>query len=192
MPTMKLRILILGFWLTGGLFAAQGQAITRGTIVFADYEQVLTNYFKAKLANDQLQQMLESFNRERAILLIQFDKYQEELKELRGGILKENLEPAEKEKIRKDIDAKLIEVRKHEERIASFNEIQTKRWEEQNRRIRGTLMEEIAEKLAALMKARGYLAVFDRSQVNDKGAPSVLYLDPQADITADLIAEVNK
>ncbi|HMP90641.1 MAG TPA: OmpH family outer membrane protein [Kiritimatiellia bacterium] len=164
----------------------------RGAIAFVDYEQVFTNFFKTKLANDQLNSLLDGINRERVIMATQFDILQNEIKKLRAQILEENVTEADVRNIRTHMDAKVVELRSLEERISTFNEAQKRRWEEQNRRIRANLMTEIREKLAPFYKSRGYLAVVDLSQVNDKGVPAVLYVDDRAVITKEAIAEVNK
>ncbi|HMO51306.1 MAG TPA: OmpH family outer membrane protein [Kiritimatiellia bacterium] len=182
--------ILVGAWLAVAPFA-DGQ-VMRGGIVFADYEALFTNYFKTKLANDQLQQMMDAINRERAMLVIRFDQMQEELRDLRRRLLEDELSESAKDNIRRRIDARLGDLRRHEERIDQFNESQARRWEEQNRRIRSNLSSEIQGKIAAYLKNRGFLAVVDRSQVNERGVPVLLYVDPKADITDDLIAEINK
>ena len=164
----------------------------RSTIAFVDYEQVFTNFFKTKLANDQLNEMLESINRERAIMMAQFETLQTERNVLREGMIKEGLDEAARQNLRRRMDTNVADTRRLEERISTFNEAQARRWDEQNRRIRGNLMAEIRDRLASFYKARGFLAVVDLSQANEKGVPAVLYLDERADITRDAIIEVNK
>lgn len=188
---MKWMVPILLLLYAGGM-DARGQMVTRGTMAFVNYEQVFTNYFKTKLSSVQLQEMMDTINRERAIMVLQFDNLQDELKKLRAKVIEGDANSPEKDTLRRQIDTRLIEVRRLEDRIKNFNETQTKRWDEQSKRIRDNLMEEIRGKMQAYIKLKGYLAVVDSSQVNEKGVPTVLYLDEGADITSDVIAEINK
>lgn len=171
---------------------ASAQMVTRGTIAFVNYEQVFTNYFKTKLSSVQLQEMMDSMNRERAIMVLQFDNLQDELKKLRARALDAAVTDEEKDTLRRQIDARLIELRQLEGRIKNFSETQNKRWDEQSKRIRGNLMEEIREKMNAYLQLKGFLAVVDTSQQNEKGVPAVLYVDEGANITRDVIEAINK
>jgi Skp family chaperone for outer membrane proteins len=187
----------ISYWLFAALFLFCGQIASaqpseRGTVAFVDFEQVFTNYFKTKLANDQLLEMSDSINRERASMVMQFDQLQKEYEALRDKIIKETPVDPELTKIRREIDEKVVAIRRLDERIVKYNESQEKRWDEQNRRIRNSLVEEIREKINGYIVAKGYRAVVDSSQVNEKNIPIVLFVDPEADITAAVIAELNK
>lgn len=170
----------------------RAQVSARGTVAFVDFEQVFTNYFKTKLSNDQLQEMSDTINREQAKMLLQFDLLQKEFKELREKALSEDLIESDRAEYRQELDQRLVEIRRQEEKIKYFNDTQQKRWEEQNKRIRGELVDELRRKIGAFGKARGYVAVLDGNQKNDKGVPSALYFDPGNDVTQDVITYVNE
>lgn len=164
----------------------------RGSIAFVDFEQVFTNYFKTKLYNDQLQELSDSINREQAKMLSQFDLLQKEYKDLRDKALSKDLIESDRAEYREDLDARLIEIRRQEEKIKYFSESQQKRWDEQNTRIRGEIVEELRLKISAFGKARGFAAVLDGTRKNEKGVPSALYYDPENDVTLDAIKYVNE
>jgi len=177
--------------LAGAVPSAHAQP-PRQHIAFADFERVFTNYFKTKLAYDQLQQMIDSMNRERAVMLVQFDQTQEEIKSMRTLLSQPETESGQHAQTRKRIDAALVELRKLEDRIKKFGENQAKREDEQRRRIRDTMTREIRGRMQEFARTRGYTAVVDASQVDSRGMPAVYYLDPAADITADIETEINK
>jgi len=164
----------------------------RGSIAFVDFEQVFTNYFKTKLYNDQLQELSDSINREQAKMLSQFDLLQKEYKDLRDKALSKDLIESDRAEYREDLDARLIEIRRQEEKIKYFSESQQKRWDEQNTRIRGEIVEELRLKISAFGKTRGFAAVLDGTRKNEKGVPSALYYDPENDVTLDAIKYVNE
>jgi len=188
---MKSWWCMLGFCVVVCAGEAHAQS-ARGAIVFVDFEQIFTNYFKTKLYNDQLQELSDSINREQAKMLTQFDLLQKEFKDLRDKALSEDLIESDRAEYRKDLDARLIDIRRHEEKITYFNETQPKRWEEQNKRIRGELMDELRKKIGAFGKARGYAAVLDGAWKNDQDVPSALYYAPENDATQDAIRYVNE
>lgn len=165
---------------------------SRGPIAFIDFEQVFTNYYKAKLSNEQLLEMSDAINREQAKMMLQFDALQRELKDLRDKVMQEGLVESDKRSLRADLDAKLVELRRQEEKIKYFNETQQKRWQEQNTRVRGEIISELRKKLAAFGKARRFQAIIDSSQINDRGVPGALYFDPEFDVTAQAILYVNE
>jgi Skp family chaperone for outer membrane proteins len=173
-------------------FTAQAQTAARSPVAFVHYETVFTNYYKTRLANVQLQEMLDAIGRERVIMLAQFDQVQQELKNLRLQVVEEGRGEEDIQSLRRRIDARLVEARALEERIKSFNETQEQRWSDQNRRIRADLMEEIAGKMKTYLRGRGFAAVVDSSLVSAKDVPAVLYLDDSADITADVIKALNE
>lgn len=172
--------------------APEAPSPTRGTVVFVHFEQVFTNYYKTRLANDQLLELSDSINRERAVMVAEYDQMQKDYTALRERLLASDLPGEEADTLRTELDEKLLALKRQEERIETFNQAQETRWIEQNRRIRNNLVEDIQKRMSRFMKARGYLAVVDRSQVNDKNVPAVLYVDETADITQTLIQELNK
>jgi len=161
-------------------------------VVFVDFEQVFTNFYKTKLANDQLLEMSDGINREQVRMQVEFDMLQVQFKNYRDQAMQAGLSETNVVQLRKKADESLIEMRRIEERIKQFGQTQQKRWEEQNRRIRNSLIDELREKIARHGKAKGYLAVIDRAQVSEKGVPAVLYQDEEADVTLEVIEEVNR
>ena len=180
-------ILLFGF---GQIASAQPGG--HDTIVFVDFEQVFTNFYKTKLANDQLNDMADSINRERAAMVTQYDQLQKEFKEMRDSIVGTNAEEAVLNDMRTKMDEKLVALRRLDEKIVKFNEAQQKRWESQSKRIREGLTDEIRDKMKGYLKAKSYLAVVDSSQINEKNVPSVLFVDDRVDITKDVIDALNK
>jgi len=185
---MVVWLLLIGCCLTD----ARAQGVTRGTIAFVNYEQVFTNYFRTKLANDQIQEMLAGIDRERALMVMAYDRMQDEMKELKATLIKPDTRPETKDSLRRQIDTKVAELKQLENRVKNFNESQNKRVEEQNRRMRSNIMGELKEKIATYAQAKGYLAIVDSSQSNDKGVPTLLYLDDRSDITREVIEEANR
>lgn len=200
---MNLRTLVVAMALLAAGWAGVPDALAqpdfsqppvpvRSRIVFADFGQVFTNYYKTRLANDQLLELAEGINRERARMQVEFDALQKQLRDLRDQAMAADLTEPEREKLRREADQRLVDMRRIEDRIRQFSQAQEKRWEEQNRRIRTSLIDDVRSRISAYGKARGYLAIFDKAQVDDKGIPAVLYQDESVDVTQELIQNLNK
>ena len=164
----------------------------RSRIVFADFGQVFTNYYKTRLANDQLLELAEGINRERARMQVEFDTLQKQLRDLRDQAMAADLAEPERDKLRREADQRLVDMRRVEDRMRQFSQAQENRWEEQNRRIRSSLIDDVRNRISAYGKARGFLAIIDKAQVDDKGVPAVLYQDDSVDVTQELIQNLNK
>ena len=136
--------------------------------------------------------MAEAVHRERTLIVARFDALQTSIKNTRARMLEKDLPEEEKITLRQQVDDQLVELRRLEERIKTFNESQTRRMAVQEHRIRTDIMNAIVPKIGAYAHARGYLAVIDRSQTNEQGVASVLYIDERADITDALITEFNQ
>lgn len=186
------RILVRIFVFVLALLAVCPAARAQPKIVFVDFEQVFTNYYKTKLANDQLLEMSDGMNREQVRMQVEFDMLQVQFKNFRDQAMQDGLSETNVVHLRRKADESLIEMRRIEQRIKQFGQTQQKRWEEQNRRIRNNLIEELRDKIARHGKARGYLAIIDRAQMSEKGVPAVLYQDEEADVTLEVIDEVNR
>lgn len=186
------RLLVLVMLLLGAGTTASAQTTTRTKIGFVDFEQVFTNYYKTKLANDQLLEMSDAINREQVRMQIEFDMLQQQFRTFRDQAMQPDLTETNRTGLRKQADESLIAMRRLEERIKLFGQTQQKRWDEQNRRIRNTLIDDLREKIARYGKVNAYLAIIDRTQADDKGVPAVLYQDEEADLTSAIIEHVNR
>jgi Skp family chaperone for outer membrane proteins len=185
------RLLVLAMLLLGAGTTASAQT-TRTKIGFVDFEQVFTNYYKTKLANDQLLEMSDGINREQVRMQIEFEMLQKQFRDFRDEAMQPDLTETNRVGLRKQADESLVAMRRLEERIKLFSKTQQKRWEEQNRRIRNTLINDLREKIARYGKANAFLAIIDRTQADDKGVPAVLYQDEEADLTSAIIEHVNR
>lgn len=164
----------------------------RGMVAVADFDAVYTNYFKTRLANDQLLEMSDGINREKSRMQVLFLEREQKFRELRDRAMQEELSEAERSDIRVEADENMVEMRRLEQRIKEYNESQQKLLDEQTRRIRGNLIDEIRERIRRYATDNGILMILDRSQVDDGGVPAVLFRDDTVDLTTEIINEINR
>lgn len=171
--------------------AAHAQSM-RGRVAVVDFEKLLASYYRTKLANDQLQELSDGINREQARMQMDYDALEKQFRALRDQIIQAGVAEANRAELRRKADENLVEMRRLEERIKTYTESQKKVWDEQNRRIRANLIEDLTEKIERYGKSFGYLVILDKSQMSERGIPAVLYRDEGTDITDDLIKQVNR
>ncbi len=159
---------------------------------FVDLDTVFTNFYKTKLANNQIQEQVEEFVDERTELVTTYESMQADYKDMRDKALNTALSEEVRAEMRRDAEEKLIEMRDQESKIRRFNESTSRKIEEQKFRMRTRIVEEIQEKLQEYSKSQGYMFVLDTSGVNMNGVSSVIYYDERYDITEDVITLLNK
>jgi Skp family chaperone for outer membrane proteins len=164
----------------------------RGMIAVADFDEVYTNYFKTRLASDQLAEMSDGINREKTRMQVLFLEHEKKFRDLRDRAMEEEISEAERTDVRTEADENMVEMRRLEQRIKEYNQSQQKLLDEQTRRIRGNLIEEIRERIRKYAIDNGILIIIDRSQVDDTGVPAILFRDDNVDITAEIINEINR
>jgi len=188
---LKLRTWILA--LAAGLaLTAHAAGPETGSVKFIDLDKVFNEYYKTKLADAQLKEQAEEFNQERAKLVESYEAMQKEFNEARDQSASPALEDEARNKLRSQAEEKLIEIREQEQKIRNFDNSRRKQLEEQGRRMRKRIVDEIKEKVQAHARNQGYLSVIDTSGQSLNGVAIVLYVDDKADLTADMIAILNK
>jgi hypothetical protein len=95
-------------------------------------------------------------------------------------------EEARNEK-RNEAEEKLVELREMEGKIRRFEESRRRQLDEQMKRVRDKLVEEIKTTISTYAKTQGYTAVLDSSGENLNGVPSVLHFDARLDITTAVV-----
>jgi len=162
------------------------------SIVFVDLDSVFTNYHKTKTAEAQLKEQADEIKAERATLVKQFEKVEAEYKALRGQAQNTALSEDARNLKRAEAEDKLIEVRDMEGKIRRLEESAQRKIDEQSRRARKRLVEEINGMIRTYALTRNYTAIIDISGESLNGVPTVVYYNPNLDITAELIALVNR
>jgi len=168
-----------------GTVAAQDRDMR---LAFVRLDRVFSEYYKTRLADTRLKAQAEEFNKERQGLIAEFQKLQTEYNALR----EEALNTALSEEVRSLAEEKLLGVREQEARIKRFDELRSKQIEDQTRRMRRNIVEEIREAVREYARAQGFDAVLDASGQTLNGVESVVFFSEKLDITAAVIEAINK
>ena len=183
------KIVALAIMLAGLAVTARAQDVR---IAFVDMDKTFTEYYKTKLADAQLKDQAEEFKTERKKMVDSFQKLQADFDSMR----EESQNTALNEDVRNDkraaAEEKLVEIREQESKIRRYDESRQKQLDEQSRRMRNRLVDEIKVVIKSYSQSAGYTAVLDSSGNSMNGVGLVIYSDVKFDITSNIIDLLNK
>jgi len=183
------------FWLHAAVLFCAATLVGRAAdqkMVFINLDRAFNEFHKTKLADAQLKEQAEEFNEERRKLIADFEKLQEEFNALRDAAQDTALSEAVKTTKRDEAEDKLVELREFENRIRRFDEARRKQLDDQSRRMRKRIVDEILQTAQNYARVQGYQAVLDSSAQSMNGVEVVVYLDTRLDITDQVLDQLNK
>ena len=186
---MKKYLVVSAFVLLMGLlpvFAAEQ------SVVFINLDRAFNEFYKTKLADTQLKQQADEFNDERKTLVTDYEKIQKEFGVIRDEAQNTALSDDVRTEKRNLAEEKLVEVRDYESRIRRFDESRRKQLDDQSRRMRKRIVEEIQQIVKDYAQTQGYQAVIDSSGQSLNGVEIILYTDSKIDITDTVLGFLNK
>ncbi len=169
-----------------------GAAFGEGQTAYVDLQEVFKRFYKTQLAQDQIRQQADDIKMERDEIEEEVKVMKEEIEVLRTDSRDETLSKEIRENKRNQLEEKLVELQKKEQEMVDFEKLRRQQMEQQNTRMTKKLFDEIHEAVINYAKAQGYAAVIDRSAQSRIGTDAVLYVTPQMDITANVLAMLNQ
>jgi outer membrane protein len=186
---MKKCLVMSAFVLLMGLLPAFA---AEQSVVFINLDRAFNEFYKTKLADTQLKQQADEFNDERKTLVTDYEKLQKEFGVIRDEAQNTALSDDVRTEKRNLAEEKLVEVRDYESRIRRFDESRRKQLDDQSRRMRKRIVEEIQQIVKDYAQTQGYQAVIDSSGQSLNGVEIILYTDPKIDITDTVLGLLNK
>lgn len=191
MRSMRYITIVATCWLATGIYSQAVAQDLRNGIVFVDLDAVFTNYYKTRAAEAQLKEQADEIKDERKALIDQLEDLQAEYQAIRSQAQSSALNEEAQNQKRAQAEEKLIEVRDMESKIRRLEESAQRRMDDQSRRARKRLVEEINEIVREHALAKGYMAIIDRSGESLNGVPTVVYYNPELDVTSEIIGIIN-
>lgn len=161
-------------------------------IISVDLDKVFNEFYKTKLADAQLKEQAEEFKEERKTLVTNFKAMQDEFNSARDEAQNTGLSEDVRNQKRAEAEEKLVEIREQESKIRRFDESRQKQLDEQSRRMRKRLIDEISEVVQTYARQQGFSTVIDSSGDSLNGVSIVVYNDPRNDITDAVVELLNK
>jgi outer membrane protein len=183
-PAMKnLRLTLL----TVVLLAATAFSATAQTrVANVDMKKIFNNYWKTKQATTALENRKTDLRKEIKDMADGLDKAQADYKQLLDQSNDQAISSDERDKRKQAAADKAKEINSSKTALDQFQRQAEAQLADQSQRMSGNLVTEIQKAVADKAKAGGYTLV-----LNAANTEVVLYADSQADITDDVLAQLN-
>jgi outer membrane protein len=181
---------LIGFLALGGALTSTGQAQMKvGTI---DMQKVFTAYYKTHEAEDRLKDAQKAYKEELDQRMEAYKKNLDGINKLNEEINKPEQSSASKDQRAQERDSKISETKGLEKEISDFRTTREKQIQDQLKRMRDEIVEEIMKVVNDQVKTQNYDVVFDRSGFSANNiVPVLLYSKENYDFSESVITKLN-
>src|ERR1017187_4885427 len=176
-----------------------GSACAQSRIATVDLRKVFDGYWKTKQADVALKDRATDIEKDHKGMLDDWKKAKDEYQTLLTGANNQTLSFEEREKGKKSAEDKLKQIKDLEEQITQYERQARTTMDEQKKRMRDSILEEIRTAVNSKAKAAGYALVIDASAesgngnaaAGSPGTPVFLYVNNENDITTAVLDQLN-
>jgi Skp family chaperone for outer membrane proteins len=173
------------------LFVFSGTAWAQTRVATVDMRKLFDKYWKTETAQKALRERGGDLAKESTTLRENWKKDSEEYKKMLADANEQAISTEERDKRKQAAEAKLRDIRKSEEDIALFERQAKTQLEEQNRRMRENILNEIRTVVSARAKSAGYTLVLDTAADSANSTPVILYDNGDNDLTDAVLTQLN-
>jgi Skp family chaperone for outer membrane proteins len=120
-----------------------------------------------------------------------YQKSNEEYKKLLDSAGDQAVSTDERDKRKKSAETKLREIQEIESQVSQFDRTARANLNEQQRRMRDSILREIQEVIATKAKAAAYSIVLDTAAESINNTPILVYNNGENEITEDVLRQLN-
>ncbi len=171
--------------------ALSGAAADGQKIATIDLRKVFDSYWRTKQADANLKDQAADLEKERQVMMEQFQKGEANYKKLLDSANDQALSAAERDKRKKDAENELLNLRDMEARIKQFDTTSRTTLGEKQRRMRDNILQEIRDTVKARVKNTGHTLVIDSAAETVNGTPIVIFTAGTDDITDNVLSQLN-
>jgi len=168
-----------------------GSALAQSRLATVDLRKVFDGYWKTKKADLQLKERGTDMEKEYKTMWDDFKRAKDEYQTLLTDANNQVLSPEEREKRKKSAEEKLKQLKETEETIQQYNRQARTALDEQRKRMRDSILEEIRTALTTKAKSAGYMLVVDTAAETPNNTPVVLFSSNENDMTQAIIEDLN-
>src|ERR1039457_945261 len=176
-----------------------GSALAQGRIATVELRKVFDGYWKTKQADAALKDRAADIDKDHKNMIDDWKKAKDEYQTLLTGANNQTLSFEEREKGKKSAEDKLKQIKDLEEQITQYERQARTTLDEQKKRMRDSILEEIRTAVNSKAKAAGYALVIDASAesgngnaaAGSPGTPVFLYVNNENDITTAVLDQLN-
>src|SRR5208282_4617387 len=171
----------------------------QGRLATVDLHKVFDNYWKTKQADAALKDRAADIEKEHKSMLDDWKKAKVEYQTLLTEANNQTFSLEEREKRKKSAEDKFKQIKDSEDAITQYERQARTTLEEQKKRMRDVILEEIRTTINAKAKAAAYALVVDVSaesgngnpMAGSPGTPVFLYCNNENDITDAVLSQLN-
>jgi outer membrane protein len=168
-----------------------GTALAQGRLATVDLRKLFDGYWKTKKADAQLKERAADLEKEHKSMVDDWKKGKEEYSTLLADANNQVLSPEERDKRKKSAEDKLKQLKENEDTIQQYERQARTTLDEQRKRMRDSILEEIKTALTAKAKSAGYALVIDTAAESANATPVVLYSNNENDMTEAVLEQLN-
>jgi outer membrane protein len=183
-----LRIVVPALLLIS-LMGASARA--QGRLATVDLRKVFDGYWKTKQADAALKDRAADIDKEHKNMIEDWKKAKEDYQTLLTEANNQTLSIEEREKRKKSAEDKFKQIKDSEDAIAQYERQARTTLDEQRKRMRDSIVEEIRTTVNGKAKAAGYALVIDTMAESANNTPVVLYSNNENDMTQVVLAQLN-
>jgi outer membrane protein len=167
-------------------------AWAQNRIATVDLRKVFDKYWKTKQADAALKDRGADLEKDHKTMLDDWKKAKDDYQTLLVDANNQNLSVEEREKRKKAAEDKLKQIKDSEDTITQYDRQARANLDEQRKRMRDRIVEEIRTTVNAKAKTAGYTLVFDTAAESvNNNTPIVLFSNNENDITDAVLAQLN-
>jgi outer membrane protein len=166
-------------------------AWAQNRIATVDLRKIFDNYWKTKQADAALKDRQADLEKDHKTMLDDWKKTKEEYQTLLTDANNQTLSVEESEKRKKAAEDKFKQIKESEDTITQYERQARANLDEQRKRMRDRIVEEIRTAVNGKAKAAGYTLVFDTAAESVNNTPVVLYSNNENDMTDGVLAQLN-
>jgi outer membrane protein len=166
-------------------------AWAQGRIGTVDLRKAFDNYWKTKQADAALKDRAADIEKEHKSMIEDFKKAKEEYQTLLTEANNQTLSLDEREKRKKSAEDKLKQLKDSEDAITQYERQARTTLDEQKKRMRDSILEEIRTTVNGKAKSAGYALVLDTAAESANNTPMVLYSNNENDLTEAVLSQLN-
>jgi outer membrane protein len=168
-----------------------GSAQAEGRIATVDLRKVFEGYWKTKRADAQLKDRGADMEKEHKTMVEEWKKGKDEYQTLLADANNQVLSAEEREKRKKSAEDKLKQLKEGEETIQQYERQARTTLDEQRKRMRDSLVEEIRKTVTEKSRSAGYTLVVDTAAESINNTPVVLFSTGENDLTGAILQQLN-
>jgi outer membrane protein len=164
----------------------------QGRIATVDLRKVFDKYWKTQQADAALKDRAADIEKDHKSMLEDWKKSKDDYQALITEANNQTLSLEERDKRKKSAEDKFKQIKESEDAITAYERQARSILDEQKKRMRDTIVEEIRTTVNGNAKAAGFALVLDTAAETINNTPIVLFSNNENDITEAVLSQLNK